>query len=230
MQRAWLWFSVLSAFGGVLSGCGDEDLSGGGGSKVGPLLPWQEGNTWTYEVTDANGVKTTKVTTVHAEEPVSGTGPNAALSAFRVVTTKGVNGMDETVSWQGVRGDAVVRYREQAFGATSGALSLEEHWEPYKIHIDGSAERTSETTMPWLEIYQETKIEAGTTPTPVEVRDLWTVVSASETVTVPAGTFDAVVLQKIGGSTKTYWYVWGVGKVKETGGQTEELTSYMVAP
>ena len=36
---------------------------------------------------------------------------------------------------------------------------------------------------------------------------------------------------KAGGSNlKTYWYVPGVGKVKETGGQTEELVSYEVAP
>jgi hypothetical protein len=39
------------------------------------------------------------------------------------------------------------------------------------------------------------------------------------------------VLQKAGSSTaKTYWYVRGIGKVKETGGQTEELVSYEVQP
>jgi hypothetical protein len=43
---------------------------------------------------------------------------------------------------------------------------------------------------------------------------------------VPAGTFDAIVLRKVGGSEKRYWYVRGVGKVKETGGQVEELVSW----
>lgn len=39
------------------------------------------------------------------------------------------------------------------------------------------------------------------------------------------------MLRKAGGSTaKTYWYVRGVGKVKEIGGQTEELSSFEVAP
>ncbi|EAU62156.1 hypothetical protein [Stigmatella aurantiaca] len=48
---------------------------------------------------------------------------------------------------------------------------------------------------------------------------------------MPAGTFQAVVLQKAGGGTaKTYWFVRGIGKVKEEGGQTEELVRYEVLP
>jgi hypothetical protein len=47
---------------------------------------------------------------------------------------------------------------------------------------------------------------------------------------VPAGTFDAVLLRKVSNasSEKNYWYARGVGKVKETGAQTEELTEYQV--
>jgi len=53
-----------------------------------------------------------------------------------------------------------------------------------------------------------------------------------QTVTVPAGTFDnAIVLARTSdGSEKFYWFVAGVGKVKEEGGQTEELVSYQVNP
>jgi hypothetical protein len=77
----------------------------------------------------------------------------------------------------------------------------------------------------------ETKLPVGGQPTTHEARDRWTVLSESEMITVPAGTFDAVVLQKVGGtSSKMYWYVRGLGKVKETGGQTEELTSWTVSP
>ena len=55
--------------------------------------------------------------------------------------------------------------------------------------------------------------------------------AAKVKVTVPAGTFDAVVLIKSTATgSKTYWYVPGVGKVKETGGQTEELVSFDVDP
>ena len=159
-----------------------------------------------------------------------GTGPNKDVMAFKVVTHKG--GMDQTVSWQAPDGDSVIRYREQAFSASTGALELEEHWDPHKIHIDGSAVHRV-TGASWLEIYQETKLPIGLTPETHEAHDRWTILSACESVTVPAGTFTAVYLQKVsatGGSAKTYWYVPGVGKVKESGGQLEELVTYSLVP
>jgi hypothetical protein len=62
--------------------------------------------------------------------------------------------------------------------------------------------------------------------------DAWKVVAIGEMVTVPAGTFSAVVIEKVGGtSTKRYWFARGVGKVREqSGSQIEELTGYMVMP
>ena len=104
----------------------------------GAMLPWKTGNTWTYAVND-EGVVSTKETAVGEMEPVMGTGPNKDVMAFKVVTHKG--GMDQTVSWQVPSGDSVIRYREQAFSASTGALELEEHWDPHKLHIDGSAAR-----------------------------------------------------------------------------------------
>jgi hypothetical protein len=58
------------------------------------------------------------------------------------------------------------------------------------------------------------------------------VVAVEEMVTVPAGTFSAVVIEKVGGtSTKRYWFARGVGKVKEQSGtQVEELTEYKLMP
>jgi hypothetical protein len=147
--------------------------------------------------------------------------------AHAVVTEK-ADGADETRSWQGKDGDRIVRFREQSFSASTGALSQEEHWDPPKLRVDGSPEHTAEGAE-WLEIYEETKVPAsGAAGPPAEARDLWTVLSAAEVVTVPAGTFTAVVLQKVGGGTKRYWYARGVGKVKETGTQTEELVEYAV--
>ena len=193
----------------------------------GDYLPWAEGNTWTYRVTN-NGEVSTKVTTIGAEEAIGGTGPNAQKRAHRVVTSKGAK--DETVSWQGLDGDRVLRYREQSFHATTGELEQEEHWEPHKLHFDGSDEHTSEGAT-WLETYQETKIPVDKPEETEEARDRWTVDAPSVEVEVPAGKFRAVVVQKAsGGTLKTYWYVRGVGKVKETGGQLEELVSYEVKP
>lgn len=222
-------------------GCGtvdpkDDQQPGAGGDGAGgaasvplpegPLLPWAVGNTWTYKVTK-DGVSALKTTTVGELEPVGGDGPNAELMAYHVITAKGTDLKDRTESWQGPSSDEperIVRYREQSFDVTSGNLELEEYWEPARLHIDGTAEHTA-TGASWLDIYSETKLPVGLTATTKESRDLWTVVSDDETVEVPAGTFEhAIHFRKVGGSTKEYWYVRGVGKVKETGSQTEELT------
>jgi hypothetical protein len=222
---------LAAAVAGV--GCGDTDPGGlippDCEPAEGAMLPWKTGNTWTYAVNDA-GLVSTKETVVGEMEPVMGTGPNKDVMAFKVVTHKG--GMDQTVSWQAPSGDNVIRYREQAFSASTGALELEEHWDPHKLHIDGSAARRV-TGVSWLEIYQEMKMPVGAPPQMHEARDRWSVLSACASVTVPAGTFTAIHLQKVsanGGSAKTYWYVPGVGKVKESGGQLEELVSYALVP
>jgi hypothetical protein len=206
---------------GASAGAGGE---GPGATPTGPLLPWAVGNSWTYRVTE-DGMVSDKVTTIGDLEPVGGEGVNAELSAYKVVTTK-KNGQDHTDSWQAPDGDRVLRYREQAFSASTGELELDEYWDPYKLHVDGSAEHLVEGSS-WLEEYEETKFPVGDTESTSTRRDRWSVKSLSESVTVPAGTFDAVIFQKVGaGSLKTYWYVPGVGKVKETGGQTEELMEY----
>jgi hypothetical protein len=60
------------------------------------------------------------------------------------------------------------------------------------------------------------------------VSETWTVIGDDETLTVPAGTFTHVIhFRKVGAaSSKDYWYARGVGKLKETGTQTEELSAY----
>jgi hypothetical protein len=230
----WWWLVLLAGALSVVLGCGTEDpqASAGddGGSDAlgggtGPYLPWAVGNSWTYQV-DELGVLSTKVTTVGALEPVGGNGPHAATMANQVTTTKGAS--DRTVSWQAPLGDLIVRFREQAFQASTGQLAQEEHWSPPKLHLDmGSAHVVAGAS--WLEVYEETKQPVTGTPSVATARDRWTVLAVDQEVTVPAGTFRALVLQKAGGSTaKQYWYVRGVGKVKETGGQTEKLVSYQV--
>ena len=214
---------------------GQPEGGGAGAPPIGPtqpLLPWAVGNTWTYEVTQ-DGLVSEKVTTIGDEEEVGGVGPNAAKLAYHVSTVKGTNGNDHTESWQAPsedNPDRIVRYREQSFGAVTGELELEEHWEPEKLHIDGSAER-SVTGANWLEVYDETKLAVGLEPFTHELRERWTVIADDETLTVPAGTFEHVIHFRKAGSSNTakeYWYVRGVGKLRETGTQTEELVDYSV--
>jgi hypothetical protein len=217
--------------GGASSTGGTSSTGGQTASPIGDLLPWKEGNSWKYRVTDDDATVTTKTTTVGPLELVGGTGPNKDLMAHRVTTHKDDTGggteVDETVSWQAVVGQRVVRYREQAFGRMTNLLELEEHWDPSKLHVDSSAANTT-VGHDWLESYTETKLPAGGEPTYNSPSfDRW-FVDAREMVTVPGGTFDALVLRKVSSSQneKRYWYAPGVGKVKETGGQTEELVEY----
>jgi hypothetical protein len=224
----------VSAQGGASGGSGAPGGTSGG-PALGNLLPWKEGNWWAYKVTDDEGVVTQKRTTVGPVEMVGGTGPNKDKLANKVTTHKDDTGdgidLDETVSWQAVEGDRVVRYREQSFDKNTKQLDLEEYWSPSKLHVDSSAQRTA-PPFNWLEEYLESKLPAGGEPVyDRDSRDRW-FAERMESVTVPAGTFEALVLRKVSGSStssanqKSYWYVPGVGKVKETGSQTEELTEY----
>jgi hypothetical protein len=230
--------ALLSLFPlSLLVGCGSEDPGtnpGGndaGGEScqlaTGSLLPWKVGNKWTYRVTE-DGMPSQKITTIEGLEAVGGMGPNAAKMANRVVTKKGAN--DQTISWQAPEGDKVVRYREQSFSASTGNLELEEHWDPSKLHVDGAADHMKRTGTPWVEMYQETKLPVGGTAVTTTARDIWLVLADCEKVKIDDKSYDALKLQKTGGDTKTYWYVPGVGKVKETGGQMEELLKFEPAP
>lgn len=193
----------------------------------GPLLPLKTGNSWVYKVTDSSGLVTRKTTTVGERQMVGGGGPNQATEAFLMVTQK-ANGQDETHSWQDLLGDKIVRYRELSFGMVTGLQNGEEHWMPYKLRVDGSPERTK-LGVEFVEEYQETKV--GSLEPTQTLHDSWRVARVDETIRVGDETFSAIKLERTGrGSTKAYWFVPGLGKVREIGGQTEELESYSFTP
>jgi hypothetical protein len=194
-------------------------------SADGSFFPFAVDNRWTFRVTEDDAV-TTKTQTVGELEAVGGTGPNEDAMAYRVTTAKD-DGGDETVSWQAEVDGKVVRYREQSFTASTHELEIEEHWAPYKLRVDSSAARLM-TGATWTETYSETKHKAGKSPSTEMGSDTWRVIAGAESVTVPAGTFTALVIEKTSGTPKRYWFVRGIGKVKETGTQIEELQSYDV--
>lgn len=245
--NAWLIGpSLVSAW--LTSACSDPSESPAGsdsnpsaeldaGQGAQPLLPWGPGLSWVYRVTDAQAGVSEKTTTIGTEPEPVGRGPHADVMAYRVVTKKS-DGVDQSISWQEPLDDTVVRYREQSYSAKDGALVLEEFWDPYKLHADGSAAHTARGAR-WIEHYTETKVSISegmeAAPESLEREDNWQVVSAESdgvSVTVPAGTFDHVlVVQKAGPSgSKTYWYARGIGKLKETGSQTEELVRFSGEP
>lgn len=214
----------------AVPGCGGESSSTDpdGGSipqTTGPYLPWQEGNRWTYQITD-NGKVSSKVVTVGAAEPVGGTGPNAAVMANKVVTVTLPDA--QSLTWQAPVGTLMVRYREQSLVVDTGAVGEETHWMPHRVYLDQSAAHVKRGAA-WVVSHEEIRVKTDKPPVTTTEQETWTVIADDDPVTVPAGAFRALVVQKTGGgNAKTYWFARGIGKVKELGGQLEELVSYQL--
>jgi hypothetical protein len=202
--------------------CGDE-TNEKQHDFTGSLLPLVPGNRWTYRVTDDDEV-TQKTVRVGASRTVGGDGPNAGATAFEVTSDKdGASAVSLVADLDG----KIVRYTEDELSG-KGKLERSYVWAPHRLYIDGTAEHVVAGAS-WLEEPEETSTKADEAAELSTLRERWQVIASQEKVTVPAGTFDALVVQKAGGvKLKTYWYVPGLGKVKETGGQTEELVDYDV--
>lgn len=195
---------------------------------TGRYLPLQTGNSWTYAVKDVGtGANEDKTQTVGPLEDVGGA--KAGTMAYRLTTTK-VGGM--VTSWQQDTGDMVVRHREID---AAGAQMTDEVYSPNKLRIDETAEHTAMGAI-WDISYQEAVTDSKTKITvTVSKSERWNVVSANDVISVGAGSFCALKLRRTsmsgGGSKsdKTFWFVRGVGKIKEEGtDQVEVLTTYSV--
>jgi hypothetical protein len=223
--------ALLAGAACCISACGGSDPKPKNEVVVGegPLLPFTEGNQWTYRVTDGASI-TDKTTTIGGLEAIGGSGPHAADMAYKVVTRKGADLADQTESWQAPSAespDRVLRFREISYGTTTQMPKLDTYWDPSKLHIDGREEvLVSDYT--WLETYDETKIPYDGSPTTTGTQsDRWTIISLDESLTVAGKRYDhAIHFRKFSTAAKEYWYLRGVGKLKETGTQTEELVSF----
>lgn len=212
-----------------LAACGDDVASGV--DAPGPVecttpraqryLPLAVGASWTFRVTPAVGTPADKTSSVEALEDVGGA--KAGITAFRVRTAK-LDGA--TVSWQEDRCTSITRHREQTFDL-AGVKNVDTIYTPDKIRIDETPAHLAMGAS-WHVAYTEVTTDSANVMTTIAKDETWTVEATAESVTVPAGTFTAVRLHKVtsGAADKMFWFVAGVGKVKETGDQTEELVAY----
>jgi hypothetical protein len=230
--------NVAGSGGDAAGSAGDAAGAGGAaGSSAsqcdGRFLPMAVGNSWTYRVTNPVDGVSMKITEVDKMSKVGGAGPNAGKTAFHVVTSKQSGAMmDMSESWQDVLADgSVVRYRELSFSTGTTQANGEDSWDPYKMHFDQSPEHVASGAS-WDERYTETKIDKNMVTTSATRTDSWTV----DAVDVPCGPVKGEMLSCIklsktaggGGGSKTYLFAPCVGKVREEGTQTEELTDYSV--
>ena len=232
----------------MLAACGGGDPSqptgdGGTGAQQDPcpagFIPLKKGSVWKYFVRDTSSQLTTMKETVIedlVEVPmVPGT------MAYRIRTRKGISLRDQTVSWQNRVGATVLRYQEIAYHLPVGTAppmeDIVEWWSPAKLRLDESPERMRQGAT-WTLEYKETSVEGGIRTDRMR-SERWNVVGVNEEVRTGGQTYRALHVQRLGaesassgsaGSDKHYWFACGVGKVKETGGQTEELTEFTLAP
>ncbi len=251
-------FLAVLALTMPLCACGSSSgTKSGGGVGTGPFLPLKVGNQWTYQITNIDGTISAKIQSVVSEEAVGGAGDSKDTQAFKLVTGNKFGDPNGDISYQALVGARFVRYRELSIDGKTGALKKEEYYaEPWKLRVDVSATNTAQGAS-WVESYESfvvdtpkapaatadagpiaddagvTLSDGGLVTTSTQVQESWEVTGSDESVTVPAGTFKALMVNRISaGTNKTFWFVRGVGKVKETGigDQTEELTSYRVTP
>jgi hypothetical protein len=206
---------------------GSGGAGGGGPVQVttGDYQPLVVNATWAFNIND-KGVKYDKTVTTEAFEDLGGM--KAGTMAYRMRTTIP---NDIQLTWYHREGDVVVRDHEQDFDGTM-AMKTEDWYDPYRLRVDETADHLkagASWNWSFTDIHSSrTKATASTA-----VTESWKVDAVDQPVTVPAGTFAALRLTHVDPtdmSTKTYWFVRGVGKVREetSGGHIEEMTSYQI--
>lgn len=200
---------------------GAADDATDGTSVTQRYLPWKVGAVWSYKLTDPAGVQPAqmnKLTTVMSEGDVGGV--HAGTTAF-LVHAEQMNGSKDV--YEAPSGDLDVRYKSTFYDA-NGTMTAVDVDQPYRLKLDESAAHTI-TGAQWSTSFTETSNGGA----PATKNESWRVVNASESLTVIAGTYTCLHVQRTsnGGTVQDYWYARGVGKVKETGGgQNEELMSF----
>jgi len=233
MLRRSLFALACAALSG-LAACGDDaQMAIDGGLDAGPCttpraeryLPLAVGATWAFRVTPSSGIPEDKNSTVEAYEDVGDR--KTGILAFRVRTGK-LDG--NTVSWQEDTCTSITRHREKSLDLAD-VVDTDQFYVPDKLRID---ETPAHTTLgaSWTVSYTEVEVDSTGATTTRSKDETWTVQATDESVTVPAGTFTALKLNKTtsGAADKTFWFVKGVGKVREQGDQVEELESYSLPP
>jgi len=226
---AWMVAGCGSSNGGGaqtgLGGAGGNADAGPVQTTSGPYEPLALNGSWTYHVND-QGVTYDKVTSVQALEDVGG--PFAGVLAFRTLDTF----PSETQStWYQVDGLLVKRLHDNSM-TLAGALKGEDWYNPFRLRVDETPEHLVAGAT-WTLPFTDTSAGPNKPTVSITKTDSWKVDGVDEPVTVPAGTFLSLHLTRTDssdGSTKSFWFVRGVGKVREStsGGHDEVLASYQV--
>lgn len=222
MTRFALMLVLTAACGGSNTDTPMPDASGP--NPTTRYEPWATGNVWSYKLTDpkTNQTAMNKLTTIMAQQDVGGV--HAGKQAF-LVHIEQLTGSKDV--YEAIVGDLDIRYKSVFYDA-NGAMTSTDVDQPYRLKLDESAAHTAAGAQ-WSETFSETSTTTGGAPSTKSKTEQWRVVNPAEPINVIAGSYTALHVQRTSssGTIQDYWYVRGVGKVKETGGgYNEELMSF----
>lgn len=220
----------------ALAGCGEEEKG------EAEYFPMATGNTWEYLETydDTTHEPETTRHTVSGKETITDFDGNE-VETWVVANNPNVETDEARVYWIVDDGITVRRIRQTVDSEGDGAIDKQQDYVPGITKIDRGHLVAGDS---WNdEVLRHTTYPSDPSATQESKLLLyeWSVVSTSETVVVPAGTFDNCLRVERNNTadasneeTKIYWFAPGVGKVKEqtvaaeSDNKVEELTSYEV--
>ena len=177
------------------------------------LFPLTAGDSWTFVVRETDGDVKQKIQSVEEDK-----GDGSFI--LRTET----DGDAFTVSVQAVIDGQLVRVSEES--GKGGVVTDRIRFDPPDVRVDLKASRLGAG---YDSNYVEHHLDAsGNVISSKEKRHHFVVEAVDQAIDVPAGQFRALRVRRDqeGGSSKTYWFVRGVGKIREVGGQVEELSAW----
>lgn len=236
-MRRLVLFTASALIFSACGGDGNDDVGGddpdatpgnngecreGGSATSESLLPMSVGNIWRYQVTEVGTGNPPYTKRQELTEEMTPAGESEPVIVQQTTKAGG-----QTVNWLRRMGDAIVRVRQEDYDEL-GALERTTMYLPYKLRLDEAPERLAVGTV-FDEMYTSVITDPnGLETSRTDVIDQWVIVDDDVPCETPWGTKSCVQIHRermVGGlSTKDYWFAPGFGKVREEGGQIEELT------
>jgi hypothetical protein len=179
--------------------------------EEGSLYPLVDGAEWSYVVKSTSGQILGMDNTSLSETTWDG------MPAFALTDEPNVNG-NWSVSTLVRDGDAVFRVHREEMNETTGTTAILDYTPGFMRASDAW------DTVGFMEeiLYDRTEYDANGQNPMVEARGhTFEVLALDEEVTVPAGTFNCVKIERVrtigaeSGALAVFWYAPGVGKVRE---------------
>lgn len=206
---------------------GSGDIVAGAGSKD-SHFPLADGATWKYHHENPTKAPWDEIASMRS-------GTYMDQPAFLFEDQEDAQG-EQTTSTMLVKETGVYRVYKEV--AVSGEIAVKTAYEPAFLRYDEAWTSEGQTMTlddDWMQTCIFTSSAAKCAPGAVKTGSTthtYTVLSLHSEITVPAGTFDAVLIERVNpddAETKHFWFAKGVGKVREldtTSNATEELVEY----